>query len=104
MYSVLKKELESLENQINNYYEEVEEDLQMYLSTQQQTKIIQKIINKIRIEIQMAVENDTLEEVLEKYSVSLEDDEFAVNLYQYQVHYQVILMILLKWQKNGDWQ
>jgi len=27
MYSVLKKELESLENQINNYYEEVEEDL-----------------------------------------------------------------------------
>jgi len=27
----------------------------------------------------MAVENDTLEEVLEKYSVSLEDDEFAVN-------------------------
>ena len=53
----------------------------MYLSTQQQTKIIQKIINKIRIEIQMAVENDTLEEVLEKYSVSLEDDEFAVNLY-----------------------
>jgi hypothetical protein len=27
MYSVLKKGLESLENQINNYYEEVEEDL-----------------------------------------------------------------------------
>lgn len=27
MYSALKKELESLENQINNYYEEVEEDL-----------------------------------------------------------------------------
>lgn len=51
----------------------------MYLSAQQQTKIIQKIINKIRIEIQMAVENDTLEEVLEKYAVSLDDDGFAVN-------------------------
>jgi|GEM_PF-2747341 hypothetical protein len=57
----------------------------MYLYTQQQTKIIQKIINKIRIEIQMAVENDTLEEVLEKYSVSLEDDEFAVNLKKHKI-------------------
>lgn len=45
----------------------------------QQSKILQKIIAKVRYEIEMACENDEINELLEKYGVTLEEGCMPVN-------------------------
>lgn len=45
----------------------------------QQSKILQKIIAKVRYEIEIACENDEINELLDKYVVSLEEGCMPVN-------------------------
>lgn len=45
----------------------------------QQSKILQKIIAKVRYEIEMACENDEINELLEKYGITLEEGCMPVN-------------------------
>ncbi len=45
----------------------------------QQSKILQKIIAKVRYEIEMACENDEINELLDKYGISLEEGCMPVN-------------------------
>lgn len=48
-------------------------------SASQISQIIQKIIAKARKELEIAQENDSVEEVMEQYGVSLEEDPVQVN-------------------------
>ena len=45
----------------------------------QQSKILQKIIEKVRYEIKMTCENDEINELLEKYGITLDDGCVPVN-------------------------
>ena len=45
----------------------------------QQRKILQKIIEKVRYEIKMTCENDEINELLEKYGITLDDGCVPVN-------------------------
>ena len=48
-------------------------------SASQISKIIQKIISKARRELELAQESDTVEEVMEKYGVTLNEEAMPVN-------------------------
>ena len=55
------------------------------LSYAEQQKILQKIIAKVRYEIEIAVENNCLEEILDKYEIMTEESVVPVNPKQHKV-------------------
>ena len=60
----------------------------MSLTGEQKVKLIQKIISRINRELEIAIENDLVEEFLEKYGIELEENSFPI----FPKHHKVLVL------------